>query len=277
MLDDLSDAPPILFSRGELLEEDELAVAIVGTRHATPYGLRQAERFGYSLARAGVTIISGLARGVDAAAHEGALNAGGRTIAVLGGGLANMYPAEHGGLAKAIASEGAVISEHPPMMKVRGGLFPQRNRIVAGLSLATLVIEAPERSGSLITARLAGEQNREVMALPGQVTSRASRGCHELIRDGATLVQTVDDILAELGPMRMPMTTSEGNEVRSPSELKLNEMERKVLDAIDTECTSIDQVIQSTQMPAHRVIAIISVLEMRRMAKRLPGQNVSRI
>ena len=277
MLADLCDAPPVLFSRGEILQEDELAVAIVGTRHATPYGLRQAERFGYSLARAGVTVISGLARGVDAAAHEGALNAGGRTLAVLGGGLANLYPAEHEALAKAIAADGAVISEHPPRMKVRGGLFPQRNRIVAGLALATLVIEAPQRSGALITARLAGEQNREVMALPGQVTSRASRGTHDLIRDGATLVQTVDDVLAELGPMRSPVKTSQGTEVRSPSELKLNEMERGVLDAIGAENTSINQVIQTTRMPAHRVIAIISVLEMRRMVQRSSGQNVRRV
>jgi DNA processing protein len=137
MLDDLVDSPPILFCRGELLPEDDIAVAIVGTRHATSYGLQQAERLAYSLARAGVTVVSGLARGIDAAAHEGALSGGGRTIAVLGGGLAQMYPPEHDGLAKAVAADGAVLSEHPPMTRTKGGLFPQRNRIVAGLSLAT--------------------------------------------------------------------------------------------------------------------------------------------
>jgi DNA processing protein len=277
MLDDLVDAPPILFCRGELLPEDDIAVAIVGTRHATSYGLKQAERMAYSLARAGVTVVSGLARGIDAAAHEGALSGGGRTIAVLGGGLAQMYPPEHSGLAKAIAADGAVLSEHPPMTKTKGGLFPQRNRIVAGLAMATLVIEAPDRSGSLITARLAGEQNREVMALPGPVSSRVSRGCNQLIRDGATLVQSVDDILEALGPMRSPVETSQGSQVHRPSELKLNEIERKVLDAIETSSTSIDQVIQKCELPAHQVIAIVSVLEMKRLVQRTSGQCVARI
>lgn len=277
MLDDLVDSPPILFCRGELLPEDDIAVAIVGTRHATSYGLQQAERMAYSLARAGVTVVSGLARGIDAAAHEGALSGGGRTIAVLGGGLGQMYPPEHGGLAKAIAADGAVLSEHPPMTRTKGGLFPQRNRIVAGLSLATIVVEAPDRSGSLITARLAGEQNREVMAVPGPVSSRVSRGCNQLIRDGATLVQNVDDILEALGPMRSPVETSEGSQVHRPSELKLNEIERKVLDAVGPNNTSLDQVIQSCGLPAHQVIAIVSVLEMKRLVERRSGQNVCRI
>ncbi|WP_146514191.1 DNA-processing protein DprA [Rubripirellula amarantea] len=277
MLEDLEDAPPILFCRGELQPADELAVAIVGTRHATTYGLQQAERMAYALARAGVTVVSGLARGVDAAAHEGALNGGGRTIAVLGGGLAQMYPAEHEGLAKAIAADGAVISEHPPMTKTKSGLFPQRNRIVAGLSLATLVIEAPDRSGSLITARLAQENHRDVMALPGPVTSRASRGCNQLIRDGAILVQNIDDVLEQLGPLRQPLTSPEGGEVRNITELQLNEVERQVLEAIGDTATPIDDVIVKSEMPAHRVIAIISVLEIRRLVQRQSGQNVSRI
>lgn len=276
MLEDLSDAPSVLYSRGEMLPEDQLAVAIVGTRHATSYGLRQAQRFGHSLAKAGVTVVSGLARGIDGAAHEGALDAGGRTIAVLGGGLGQMYPSEHAGLADAIAADGAVISEYAPYAKPRGGMFPQRNRIIAGLSVATLVIEAPDRSGALITARLAYEQNREVLALPGPVTSRASRGCNQLIRDGAKLVQTVDDILEELGPVRETVV-SQGHEVRNPSELKLNEIERQVLGAIEVTSTPIDEVIQKSELPAHRVIAVISVLEMRRLVRRLSGQYVSRI
>tara|TARA_R110002049_G_scaffold27321_2_gene94192 strand:- start:373913 stop:375049 length:1137 start_codon:yes stop_codon:yes gene_type:complete len=276
-LDDLSDAPPILFARGELTAEDEIAVAIVGTRHATTYGLKQAERFGYALARAGVTVVSGLARGIDGAAHEGALNGGGRTLAVLGGGLNRIYPAEHEGLAKAIAADGAVISEYAPDAKPRGGMFPQRNRLIAGLSLATLVIEAPDRSGALITARLAGEQNREVLALPGPVSSRASRGCNQLIRDGATLVQTVDDVLESLGPMKLSVQTEQGREVRNAAELSLNEIETAVLDAIEESSTPIDQVIAKSQLPAHRVIATISVLEMRRLVRRLSGQYVSRV
>lgn len=277
MLDDLSDAPPVLFVRGEILAVDEIAVAIVGTRHATVYGLKQARHLAYLLAKAGVTIVSGLARGIDAAAHEGAIDGGGRTIAVLGSGLGQMYPSEHAGLAKAIAADGAVISEYAPDAKPRPGTFPQRNRLIAGLSLATLVVEAPDRSGALITARLAMEQNREVLALPGPVTSRASRGCNQLIRDGAKLVQTVDDILEELGPMRSPVQTESGLEVRNGSELTLNEVERKVLDAIDPTSTLVDQVIAKSGLPAQRVIAVISVLEMRRLVRRLSGQYVSRV
>lgn len=277
MLDDLVDAPPVMFVRGEILAEDEIAVAMVGTRHATAYGLKQAQHFGYALAKAGVTIISGLARGIDAAAHEGALDGGGRTIAVLGSGLGQMYPSEHSGLANAIAADGAVISEYAPDAKPRGGMFPQRNRLISGLSLATMVVEAPDRSGALITARLAGEQNREVLALPGPITSRASRGCNQLIRDGAKLVQTVDDILEELGPVRQPVKTQEGHEIRNGSELTLNEVERRVLEAIDPTSTLVDEVIQNSGLPAQRVIAVISVLEMRRLIRRLSGQYVSRI
>ncbi len=277
MLGDLPDAPSVLFLHGEVVAEDEIAVAIVGTRHATAYGMKQAQHFGYALAKAGVTVVSGLARGIDGAAHEGALDGGGRTLAVLGSGLGQMYPSEHQGLANAIANCGAVISEYAPDAKPRGGMFPQRNRLIAGLSLATLVIEAPDRSGALITARLAGEQNRDVLALPGPVTSRASRGCNQLIRDGAKLVQTVDDILEELGPVREPVKTQDGHEIRNGSELTLNEVERKVLGAIDATSTLVDQVIEKSGLPAQRVIAVISVLEMRRLVRRLSGQYVSRV
>lgn len=276
MLADLTDAPPILFCRGELLPQDEMAVAIVGTRHATPYGIKQTERLSHALARAGVTVVSGLARGIDAAAHEGALSAGGRTIAVLGGGLAQMYPPEHGGLAKAIAADGAVISEQPPMMKPRSTMFPQRNRIVAALAIATLVIEAPQRSGSLITARLAGEMNRDVLALPGSVDSRVSRGCHELIRDGATLVQNVDDILEVLGPLRNAVTVADGTTVHHPAEISLNEIERAILQAIGVDATAIDVVIAQSGQPAHRVMSVISILEMKRLVRRVSGQYVCR-
>lgn len=276
-LDDLCDPPAVLFGRGELTAQDELAVAVVGTRHATPYGLRQADRFGYLLAKAGVTVVSGLARGIDTAAHQGALHAGGRTVAVLGGGLGEIYPAENAMLADSIAASGAVLSEFAPHAKPRGGMFPQRNRLIAGLSLATLVIEAPDRSGALITARLAGEQNRDVLAVPGPVTSRASRGCNQLIRDGATLVQTVDDVLEQIGPISEPVETSEGRQLRHGSELQLNELERSVLDAIDENSTPIDQIIQRCQLPPQRVVATISVLEMRRLIRRLSGQYVVRI
>ena len=274
---DLPDAPPILFVSGDLLASDELAVAIVGTRHATTYGLNQAERFGYAMARAGITVISGMARGIDSAAHEGALNGGGRTIAVLGSGLGEIYPSEHKGLAKSIAADGAVISEYPPHAKPHAGMFPQRNRLIAGLSLATLVIEAPDRSGALITARLACELNREVLALPGPVTSRMSRGCNQLIRDGAKLVQTIEDVLEGIGPMCNPIDAGDGQSIRNGADLLLNELERTVLEAVGESSTPIDEVIVKTELPAHRVMATISVLEMRSLIRRLSGQYVSRI
>ncbi|MFU7557126.1 DNA-processing protein DprA [Roseiconus sp. JC912] len=276
-LTDLVDAPPILFSHGTLTQTDQLAVAIVGTRHASSYGTRQANRIAYGLAKAGITVVSGLARGIDAAAHEGALSAGGRTIAVLGGGIGQIYPAEHEGLAKAIAADGAVVSEFRPDAKPRGGMFPQRNRIIAALSLATLVIEAPDRSGALITARLASEIGREVMALPGPVTSRASRGVNQLIREGATLVQTVDDVLEAIGPIGCDVSIDGDQNIRNPAELKLNELERNVLDAIEPTGTVIDQVIASSGIPAHQVMATISVLEMRKLIRRLSGQYVARV
>ncbi|MEX0824822.1 MAG: DNA-processing protein DprA [Pirellulaceae bacterium] len=275
-LRDLCDAPPILFCKGSVEQSDELAVSIVGTRHATRYGLRQAERIAYGLARAGITIVSGLARGIDAAAHRGALDAGGRTIAVLGGGLREIYPAEHEDLAKTIAKNGAVLSEFRPDARPRGGMFPQRNRLVSGLAMAVLVVEAPQRSGALITARLAGEQGRDVYALPGQVTARASEGCHQLLRDGATLVRSADDILEDLGPVAAAVPTDDGRQLRNGAELLLNEQERAVLDAIETECTSIDSVVTTSQLPVHRVLATISVLESRKLVRRLSGQYVAR-
>ena len=287
-LDALPDAPPLLFCRGEVIEADRFAVAVVGTRHATPYGIRQTKRIAAGLARAGVTVVSGLARGVDAAAHESALNAGGRTIAVLGGGMGRMYPPEHTGLAKAIVADGAVLTEHPPMMRPDARFFPQRNRIVAGLSLATLVIEAPTRSGSLITARLAGEMNRDVLALPGEVGRRTSDGCHELIRDGATLVRHVDDILEVLGPLATPTprrepaadrptTDAVTTSIRHAAELKLNDVERTVLAMVRTDATLVDVIVRQTELPTHRVLATLTVLEMRRLIRRVPGGAFVRV
>ena len=277
LINQLDDAPPILFARGAVEPKDQISVAIVGTRHPTNYGLKQAHRFAFALAQAGVTVVSGLARGIDASAHRGALDAGGRTIAVLGSGLGELYPSEHRELADAIAAQGVVLSEYSPHAKPRSGMFPQRNRLISGLSLATLVVEAPERSGALITTRLATEQNREVLALPGPITSRASRGCNRLIRDGAKLVQTVDDVLEELGPLHAPVAVDGDRQIRSVSELNLNDIERRVLDAIPTRGALIDQVIQSSGLPAQRVIAAVSVLEMRRIVRRLSGQHVARI
>jgi DNA processing protein len=277
MLREIHDPPSVLFVKGQLKKQDAMAVGIVGTRHATQYGLRQAKRLAASLARAGVTIVSGLARGVDAAAHRGALEAGGRTIGVLASGVMNIYPPEHDKLAAEVTDSGALVSEAPPNAQPLAGMFPQRNRLISGLSLGVVIVEAAERSGALITARLANEQGREVFAVPGQVDCRTARGCHQLIRDGAKLVETVDDVLEELGPLVEAAPRADGQEVHHPAELMLNELEQKVLAAIDGEATSIDQIVTASGVPVHRVLSTISVLEMRRLVRRLSGATVARM
>lgn len=192
--------PKILYVKGELKKEDALGIAIVGSRLASGYGLTQAEKFGFELARLGITVISGLARGIDTKAHLGALKAGGRTIAVLGSGLLNIYPPENKNLSDKISCLGAVISEYPLNTKPLAENFPRRNRIISGLSLGVVVIEAGKRSGALITARCALEQGREVFSLPGKLDSENSFGTNELIKDGAKMTTSVEDILEELAP-----------------------------------------------------------------------------
>ncbi len=271
-------SPPIMiFVRGELQPNDRLAIAIVGTRHATSYGVRQAERLATGLSHAGFTIVSGMARGIDAAAHRGALLAGGRTIAVLGCGVLNVYPPEHDELAEQILQHGALISEAPPRSQPHSGLFPQRNRLISGLSLGVIVVEAAQRSGALISAEHAMEQGREVFAVPGPIDSRTSRGCHQLIRDGAKLVESVDDVLEELGPLVEATPRDDGRLVRHPAELQLNVQEQAVLDATTTEPTSIDHVVIRSGLPVQRVLATLSVLEMRRLIRRLSGHLVARV
>ena len=251
-------------------------MAIVGSRHATQYGLAQAERLAGSLARAGLTVISGLARGIDAAAHRGALAAEGRTIAVLGSGLANIYPPEHAHLADEIAAAGCLLSEAPSRTQPVSGAFPQRNRLISGLSLGVVVVEASSQSGALITARHAMEQGREVFAVPGRVDSRVSHGCHRLIRDGAKLVESAEDVLEELGPLVEATSDAAGQSVHHPAELLLNELERQVLAAVSAEATTIDHVVTASGLPTSQVLAALSVLEMRRLVRRLSGNRVSR-
>ena len=277
LLREIPDPPAVLFVRGSFQPQDALAIAVVGTRHATQYGLRQAERLGASLSMAGLTVVSGLARGIDSAAHRGALSAGGRTLAVLGSGVLNVYPPEHEKLAAEIVEHGALVSESPPQAAPLAGVFPQRNRIISGLALGALIVEAGDRSGALITARLAMEQGREVFAVPGRVDGRAARGCHRLIRDGAKLVETADDVLEELGPLVEAAPRDDGQVVRHPAELMLNELEQKVLAAVETDATAIDAIVAQTRLPVARVLSTISVLEMRRLVRRLSGSTVARI
>jgi DNA processing protein len=275
-LSEIGDAPAVLWCRGDLLPRDDLAIAIVGTRHATRYGLRQAERLARGLALTGYTIVSGLARGIDAAAHRGALSAGGRTLAVLGSGLLNMYPPEHGELSLQIAADGAVISEFPALQPPRSGAFPQRNRIISGLSLGVIIVEAAERSGALISARHAMEQNREVFAVPGPIDSRVSAGCHQLIRDGATLVQGIDDVIEQLGPLARPVARTAGQQIHHPAELQLNPQETSVLQAVTEEPTAVDVIVANCGLPVHRVLSTLSVLEMRRLVRRVSGSEFCR-
>ena len=290
---ELDDTPPLLFASGRWQRADEFSVAIVGTRHATPYGLQQTRRLVRDLASASVTIVSGLARGIDTAAHRAALEVGGRTVAFLGGGLGSMYPPENQKLADEIRDSGVVISEASPFAKPKPGMFPQRNRLIAMASLATLVIEAPTRSGSLITARLASEMGRGVGALPGPINSRASSGCHELIRDGGTLITNADDVLELLGPISHPIQTTSGStteaplkesplnhadrEIRHGMEATLSDLQRSVLDRISPTGTSIEEVISETQLPPAKVSSIVSMLEMKRLVRRLSSQFVSRV
>jgi DNA processing protein len=275
-LREIYDPPAILFMKGQILPQDALAVAIVGARHATHYGITQAERLAASLARAGLTITSGLARGIDAAAHRGALGAGGRTLAVLGSGLLDIYPPEHVALAEEVVAHGALISEVPPNSPPLAAAFPQRNRIITGMSLGVLVVEASTRSGALISARHAMEQGREVFAVPGRIDSRMSHGCHRLIRDGAKLVETPDDVLEELGPLVAPAQSAAGQPVHHPAELLLNEIEQQVLAAITDEPTSIDSILAASNLPTPQVLSTISVLEMRHLVRRLSGNRVLR-
>lgn len=277
LLREIPDPPGVLFWRGDPQPRDGLALAIVGTRHATHYGLRQAERLAAGLSRAGLTIVSGLARGIDAAAHRGVLNAGGRTLAVLGSGVLNVYPPEHAELAAAVSRSGAVLSELPPLQQPMSGTFPQRNRLITGLALGVLVVEAAARSGALISASHAARQGRDVFAVPGPVDRYTSRGCHHLIRDGAKLVECVEDVLEELGPLVESVPCGGGNVVRHPAELVLNEQERQVLAVIPCEPIDINRLPQLTDLPVHRVLSTLSALEVRHLVRRTGGNCVCRI
>ncbi len=276
LLREIPDPPPLLFVRGELKPEDELAIAVVGTRHASHYGLTMAERLAGGMARAGLTVVSGLARGIDAAAHRGALAAGGRTVAVLGSGVDNVYPPEHANLAEDILQQGALVSEFPPRAAPHGGRFPQRNRIISGMSLGTVVVEAGEKSGALITARHAMEQNREVFAVPGRADQLQARGCHRLLRDGAALVESPEDVLEQLGPLVRPVKAGDAV-VRKPLELTLNPIERQILQVLGDDPVPIDRLIDTTALSASQVLATLSVLEMRRLVRRVGGTMVKRL
>jgi len=279
----LEDAPPLLQCRGSLESLARPAVAIVGARNASANGQRFAFDLARDLAQAGCTLVSGLARGIDAAAHEGALAAAGEgvTVAVMAGGLDVPYPRQHAALAETIAMRGLLVTEMPPGTEPQARHFPRRNRIIAGLSLATVVVEAAERSGSLITARLALEQGREVLAVPGSPRDPRAAGPNRLIRDGATLVRHADDVLQSLGALRqmeMPSPGSLAMDESLPPELmeeELDEGRASVLSLLGPTAVAVDEVLRRCQISPAAVQAVLLELELAGRLERQPGGRVA--
>lgn len=272
LLKQIYDPPVVLYYKGEILQDDK-AIAVVGTRKMTGYGKAVTDSFVRELASAGLTIISGLARGVDAQAHKSAIDALGRTVAVLGGGLSQIYPPENRQLAQNIVEgHGALISEFPPDYPSMPGNFPARNRIISGLSLAVLVTEAAEDSGSLITARLALEQGREVFAIPGPITSSLSKGPIDLIKEGARVVGEPSEIMDELGINKVK---SETGKVKSLEDL--SDEEKRVLEILGNESLHIDDVCRNLKLSASEVSAALLKMEIKGMVQNLGGGTYCKV
>ncbi len=266
LLKETTGAPLVLFVQGDTALISQAQLAIVGSRNPTATGAETAEQFAYYLAEAGLIITSGLASGIDAASHRGALNAKGKTIAVCGSGLQHIYPRSHKKLSEEIIHNGALVSEFPPNASAKSHYFPMRNRVISGLSLGVLVIEAALKSGSLITARFAAEQNREVFAVPGSIHNPLARGCHQLIRQGAKLVETAGDIVEELG------TLKEVIRPRSPRFSKpLEQSDQALLEKIGYEITSLDAIIMRCGLTATELSSMLLSLELRGYVKVVPG------
>lgn len=270
LLREIPAPPPVLYYRGELIETDRNAVAIVGTRRMTPYGREMTVRISGELARAGVTIVSGLARGVDGVAHQAALDAGGRTIAVLGSGVNKIYPPEHRKLAQRIAEQGAVLSDYVPDTPPDGVNFPPRNRIISGLSLAVVVIEAPDRSGALITVDFAADHGRDVFAVPGPVNSPNSSGCNRLLREGARLVRSADDILEDLHISRT------GEPLPVQSSLPVSDEDRRLLSVMTSAPQHIDDLAALSDYPVTEVSSRLMMLELQGLVRNAGAQHYAR-
>lgn len=266
------DPPAVLYVRGELRATDAVAVGVVGSRRCTHYGAEQAGRFGQLLGRAGFTVVSGGARGIDAAAHRGAIAAGGRTIAVMGCGLSTLYPPENADLFEQIVADGAgaLVSELPMRTAVLSGNFPTRNRIISALSLGVLVVEAARRSGSLITARVAAEQGREVFALPGRVDSPMSQGTNELIRDGAVLVQNLADMLEHLGEVGESLA-EEDTDAALAVPPGLDDRERKLYDVLCHGPASLDELVRRADVDSGQAASAMTMLVLKGVVVQGPG------
>ena len=273
-------APAALYVQGSLALLAAPQLAMVGSRSPSPAGRKTAREFASYFARAGLTITSGLALGIDAASHEGALAGGGLTVAVCGSGLDQVYPSAHRGLAGRIAEHGALVSEFPPGTRPLRSNFPRRNRIISALSLGTLVVEAARMSGSLITARLAGEYGREVFAIPGSIHSPLSRGCHQLIKNGASLVDEAADVLAELGRravFSVPKEPLGPVAADAPAPGALDKEYEILLDALGFEPASVDNLVARSQLPVDAVASMLLILELEGRVAALPGGLYSRI
>jgi DNA processing protein len=289
LLRQISDPPHLLYLRGSLTAADSRAVALVGSRRCTDYGRRMAHRLASGLARAGVTVVSGLARGVDSLSHRAALQAGGRTLAVMAGGLSRIYPPEHKGLAEEVIQAGALLTESSMQQDSLPGLFPARNRLISGLCQAVVIVEAPQKSGALITASHAAEQGRSVLAVPGPADAGSSTGCHDLIRKGAVLCQGVEDILEELEgvgslmieqPDATPsLPVAQPGAEPAPSRTPpagLNEMQLRVWSFLEGGSRHLDDMVQQLEISVAQLTGMLLMLEVKKVVRRLPGNRYER-
>jgi DNA processing protein len=267
LLREIAAPPPVLYVKGTITEEDAWALAVVGTRRTSVYGREAARRLTAALARSGVTIISGLARGIDGEAHQAALKAGGRTIAVLGCGIDQVYPPEHRRLAQQVVAQGALVSDFPLGTKPEGRNFPPRNRIISGLSLGVLIVEAGVRSGALITADYAAEQGRDVFAVPGSIYTRGSAGTNALIRDGAKVVLGPEDILEELN------LTMVAEQIEARQVLPADETEAALLAHLSAEPTHVDDLRQQMGLPIAQVTSTLALMELKGMVRQVGGMK----
>ncbi len=275
----IPDPPLILYVRGALTKADAQAVAVVGSRHCSSYGRRVAERMAADLVRAGFTVVSGLARGIDGLAHRAALDAGGRTLAVLAGGLARIYPPEHDELAQQVASAGALLSEASMTMEPMAGMFPQRNRIISGLCRAVVVVEAGERSGTLITVRHAAEQGREVFAVPGQVDNPYSAGTLQLLRQGTKLVRSAADVVEDLNgiaPLVPAALQSATAPPPPPPPPALDGLQLQIWQFLEGPPKYIDDIGRHLQQPMAELSRHLMMMEMKKIIRRLPGNQYER-
>ncbi len=274
LLSEIDGAPPLLFVQGGILREDDQAVAIVGTRKCSAYGRQVARRLSGDRARRGFTIVSGMAEGIDGEAHRGALEAGGRSIAVMASGADITYPRSHERLRQEIAGNGAVVTEFAFGAAPLRERFPARNRVVSGLCMGVLIVEAPARSGALITARHAGEQGREVCAVPGNVTSPLSHGCHMLLKDGARLVETAEDVVEGLGVMLEAVPERSMSREEQP---ELTGDEAAIMKTLSFEPRQVDDIVEVTGLQMAAVNATLMMLEMKGLVRRFPGNTYVKI